>query len=43
MVGGDDVGVDSVRETVTPHEEVGPMNAVPMWVLPAVVTVGRST
>jgi hypothetical protein len=43
MVGRDDVRVDSVRETVTPREEVRPMNAVRMWVLPLVVTVGRLT
>jgi hypothetical protein len=29
--------------TVTPPEEVRPMNAVSMWVLPLPVTVGRLT
>jgi hypothetical protein len=32
-----------VAETVRPREEVRPMNAVSMWVLPLVVTVGRLT
>ena len=40
-VGRDSVRVDSVRETVTPREEVRPMNAVTMWVLPLVFTVER--
>jgi len=43
MVGRDDVRVDSVRQTVTSLEEVRPMNAVSMWVLPLFVTVGRLT
>lgn len=30
-----------VRETVTSREEVRPMNAVTMWVLPLVFTVER--
>jgi hypothetical protein len=29
--------------TATSPEEVRPMNAVPMWVLPLFVTVGRLT
>ncbi|TQS07618.1 hypothetical protein FLW53_31450 [Microbispora sp. SCL1-1] len=33
----------SVPSTVTPPEEVRPMNAVSMWVLPLPVTAGRST
>jgi len=33
--------VDSVRETVTSREEVRPMNAITMWVLPLVFTVER--
>jgi hypothetical protein len=37
------VRVDSVPQAVTPREEVRPMNAVPTWVLPLVVTVGRLT
>ena len=40
-VGRDSVQVDSVRQTVTSREEVRPMNAVTMWVLPLVFTVGR--
>jgi hypothetical protein len=40
-VGRDSVQVDSVRETVTSREEVRPMNAVTMWVLPLVFTVER--
>jgi hypothetical protein len=36
----DDVRGVSVRATVTSREEVSPMNAVSMWVLPCVVTVG---
>lgn len=41
--GRDSVQVDSVRETVMSREEVRPMNAVTMWVLPLVFTVGRQT
>lgn len=33
----------SLQVPVTPLEEVRPMNAVPMWVLPRPVTAGRST
>jgi hypothetical protein len=40
-IGRDSVQVDSVRETVTSREEVRPMNAVTMWVLPLVFTVER--
>jgi hypothetical protein len=40
-VGPNSVPVDSVRETVTSREEVRPMNAVTMWVLPLVFTVQR--
>ena len=40
-VGRDSVQVDSVRETVISREEVRPMNAVSMWVLPLVFTVER--
>jgi len=29
--------------TVTPPEEVRPMDAVSMWVLPLTITVGRLT
>jgi hypothetical protein len=36
----DDVRGVSVRAAVTSREEVSPMNAVSMWVLPRVVTVG---
>jgi hypothetical protein len=43
MVGRDGVPADTVRWTVTFREEVRPMNAVSMWVLPLVVTVGRLT
>ncbi|MGP3911391.1 hypothetical protein [Nonomuraea sp. 10N515B] len=42
-VGQDDVRADSVRGTVTGRKEVRPMNAVSMWVLPLVITVGRLT
>jgi hypothetical protein len=42
-IGRDSVQVDSVRETATSREEVRPMNAITMWVLPLVFTVGRST
>jgi hypothetical protein len=41
MGGRDSAQVDSVRETVTSREEVRPMNATTMWVLPLVFTVGR--
>jgi hypothetical protein len=41
MVGRDSVQVDSVRQTVTSREEVRPMNARTMWVLPLVFTVER--
>jgi len=41
MVGRDSVPVDSLRETVTSREEVRPMNAGTMWVLPLVFAVGR--
>ena len=40
-VGRDSVQVGSVRETVTSREEVRPMNARTMWVLPLVFTVRR--
>jgi hypothetical protein len=40
-VGRDSVQVDNVRETVTSREEVRPMNAITMWVLPLVFTVER--
>ncbi len=43
LVGRDSVRVDSVRETVTAREEVRPVNATTMWVLPLVSTVGRLT
>jgi hypothetical protein len=43
MVGRDDVRADSLLQTGTSREEVRPMNAVSMWVLPLVVTVGRLT
>src|SRR5574340_145030 len=43
MVGRDRVRVDSVPRTVTAREEVRPMDAVTLWVLPLVFTVGRST
>jgi hypothetical protein len=43
MVGRQSVHVDNVRETVTSREEVRPMNAVTMWVLPLVYAVGRLT
>jgi hypothetical protein len=43
MVGRDDARAGSVRATVTSREEVRPMNAVSMWVLSLVVTVGRLT
>ena len=33
----------SLQSTVTPSEEVRPMNAVSMWVLSLPVTVGRLT
>jgi hypothetical protein len=33
----------SLQPTVTPSEEVRPMNAVSMWVLPLAVTAGRLT
>jgi hypothetical protein len=33
----------SLQSTVTPSEEVRPMNAVSMWVLSLAVTVGRLT
>jgi hypothetical protein len=33
----------SLQLTVTPPEEVSPMNAVSMWVLPLPVTAGRLT
>jgi hypothetical protein len=33
-------GADSLRSTVTPPEEVRPMNAVSLWVLPLAVTAG---
>jgi len=33
----------NVRRTVTSREEVRPMNAVPTWVLPLVVTAARLT
>ena len=42
-VGRASVQVDSVRETVTSREEVRPMNAVTVWVLPLVFTVRRLT
>jgi hypothetical protein len=41
MVGRASVQVDSVRKTVTSHEEVRPMNAVTTWVLPLVFAVER--
>jgi hypothetical protein len=40
-VGRDSVQVDSVCEAVPSREEVRPMNAMTMWVLPLVFTVGR--
>jgi hypothetical protein len=40
MVGRGSVQVGSVRETVTSHEEVRPMNAT-RWVLPLVFAVER--
>jgi hypothetical protein len=36
-------GLVAVQPTVTPPEEVRPMNAVSMWVLPLAVTAGRLT
>lgn len=41
MVGRASVQVDTVRETVTSREEVRPMNAIFVWVLPLVFTVER--
>jgi len=41
--GRDDARACSLQLTVTPPEEVRPMNAVSMWVLPLPVTVGRLT
>jgi hypothetical protein len=41
--GRDDARACSLQLTVTPPEEVRPMNAISMWVLPLPVTVGRST
>jgi len=35
--------VACLRLTVTLLEEVRPMNAVPLWVLPLAVTAGRLT
>jgi len=43
LVGRTTFGQIGSRETVTPPEEVRPMNAVRTWVLPLVVTVGRLT
>jgi hypothetical protein len=42
-VGRDDARLVVSWDTVTGREEVRPMNAVSMWVLPLVVTVGRLT
>jgi hypothetical protein len=39
-VGGMEDRSDSFQSTVTPPEEVRPMNAVSMWVLPLAVTAG---
>ncbi len=43
MIGRASVGVDSLCETVTTRQEVRPMNAVTMWVLPLVFTDRRLT
>jgi hypothetical protein len=40
---GTTFALKSLPQTVTSREEVRPMNAVSMWVLPLVVTVGRLT
>lgn len=42
MVGRRHVRIASVRKTVAVREEVSPMDAVTLWVLPLVFTVGRS-
>jgi hypothetical protein len=42
-IGRDDARACSLQLPVTPPEEVRPMNAVSMWVLPLPVTVGRLT
>ena len=43
MIGRASVRVDSLCETVTTRQEVRPMNAVTMWVLPLVFTDRRLT
>jgi len=43
MIGRASVRVDSLCVTVTARQEVRPMNAVTMWVLPLVFTDRRLT
>lgn len=43
MIGRASVRIDSLCETVTTRQEVRPMNAVTMWVLPLVFTDRRLT
>lgn len=43
LIGRGPVRIDSLCETVTTRQEVRPMNAVTMWVLPLVFTDRRLT
>ncbi len=43
MIGRASARIDSLCETVTTRQEVRPMNAVTMWVLPLVFTDRRLT